>query len=410
MNMKNDFERKTFRGVLLSSVLSEPLFTLYGFTAFILRKHLDATAFQIAFLTMLRPLVSILSFYWSANLSKRRDKLRSNFLGAGFLSRLPFLFLPFINQSWYLIFSVAIYILFYRAGTPAWIEILKLNLPKKKRENVFSWGFSLQYIEGMILAIGVGSLLDQNPSSWKILFFISAILGMLNLYFMSKIPINHNPEISQKKKESLKTLLLKPWKNSFYLMKTRRDFSLFQWSFMFCGFGVMLIQPVIPFFLADILKISYIDFAIAFSLCKGLGIVFSSPIWSRLMHKISLAKLSFPVFILFGLQPLLLCLAPFHLMWLYLSYILYGIAQGGSHLIWHFSGPTFSGKEDSSLFSGVNVVMVGIRGAIAPPLGGALSVLVGPISTLLCGSLFCMYSSYFLFKKILLQKISTADE
>ena len=79
MNMKNDFERKTFRGVLLSSVLSEPLFTLYGFTAFILRKHLDATAFQIAFLTMLRPLVSILSFYWSANLSKRRDKLRSNF-------------------------------------------------------------------------------------------------------------------------------------------------------------------------------------------------------------------------------------------------------------------------------------------------------------------------------------------
>jgi len=142
------------------------------------------------------------------------------------------------------------------------------------------------------------------------------------------------------------------------------------------------------------LHLSYIDLAIALSICKGLGFVFSSSFWAKAMQRYSITRLACGVFICTGLFPLFLLLSPFSLFWLYLAYVLYGIAQGGSHLIWHLSGPIFSEKEDSSQFSGVNVMMVGIRGAVAHPLGGLLSGLLGPLGVLGLGVVFCFYGGW----------------
>lgn len=392
------YQKKTRSALFLSNILSEPLFTIYGFIAFILCKE-GATAFQIAVLTMLKPLVSILSFYWSSGLSKKRGSLKSNLIGAGFLGRLPFLFFPFFQDPWFVVAASAIYMLFYRAGTPAWIEILKLNLPGKMREKTFSFGYVLSYAENMLLALGVGALLDKSPGIWPMLFFGSSLLGMANLVILSRMPINHNHVEVETPRDSFKKFLLRPWINSFRLMRTRRDFSLFQWGFMLCGFGIMLIQPAVPLFLVKWLKLSYMDFGIALSISKGLGIAVSSPLWARLMHKMPIFRMSSLVFVLVGCFPVFLMMAPLHIAWLYLAYAFYGIAQGGSHLLWNLSGATFAGKEDSSVYSGVNVVMVGLRGAIAPPLGGFLAVLLGPLAVLFLGTAFCIYSGYFLLRK-----------
>jgi len=56
------------------------------------------------------------------------------------------------------------------------------------------------------------------------------------------------------------------------------------------------------------------------------------------------------------------------------------------------SGPIFSGKDDSSRYTGVNVALAGIRGAIAPPLGGYLAILCGPVQVLIMGGALCFYS------------------
>jgi len=397
--IKDDIcQRKTRFSVFLSSILSEPLFTIYGFTALILRKHLDATAFQVSLLISLKPLLSILSFYWSSHLSKKPHKLRANFLGAGFLARLPFLFFPFVESSWFLVVSAAIYMLFSRAGTPAWMEILKINLPKKKRERIFSAGYTLSYIEGMILVIGVGSLLDSNPSTWKILFFVSALLGLINLLYLSRLPINQEVEIVENR-ETWKCTLKRPWKKCFELMRTRPDFAHFQWGFMFCGAGIMLVQPAIALYLADTINISFTEWGIATTVCKGIFIALSSPVWSRLMNKYSIFTLSSWVFVLVGFLPFFLLFSSFSIAWVYLAYLFYGIAQGGSHLIWHLSGPSFSGEEDSSIYSGVNVMMVGVRGAVAPALGGLLCVYLGPLAVLAMGALLCVYSGFYIANK-----------
>lgn len=391
-----DSYRKTRGAILWSSLLSEPLFTLYGMLIFILRKDLDASLFQIAILTMLKPVVSVFSFYWSAGVAQKKHKLRWNVASAGFLARLPFLFFPFVDNVWMIIAGAVIHMFFYRAGNPAWVEILNVNLPKKAREKFFSIGSALGYAEGVLLAIAFGALMDYDHHAWKMLFFGSALIGMCGVFMQMRVPIEgeHDAVGVKREKISFYKLLIEPWKSSHNLMRERPDFAKFQWGFMACGFGIMLIQPALPFFFIDVLHVTYIDLAIALSICKGLGFVFSSPLWAKAMGKFSISHLSCAVFVATGLFPLFLILAPFSLFWLYLAYVMYGIAQGGSHLVWNLSGPVFSGKEDSSLYSGVNIVMVGIRGVVAPPLGSLLCVLLGPLVVLGVGIGLCFYGGW----------------
>ncbi|PIS01581.1 MAG: MFS transporter [Chlamydiae bacterium CG10_big_fil_rev_8_21_14_0_10_35_9] len=394
------YHHKTKWAVILTNMLNEPLFTLYNLTAFILCKDLGATAFQIAILTMLRPTVSLLSLYWSANLHERSDKLKSNLLGAGFLSRLLFLFFPLYENAWFVIIAAAVYLMFYRAGIPAWMEILKLNLSKNSREKIFSWGSAIGFLEGSLLAIGFGRMLDGSSGSWKSLFFFSAIAGMINLFYLARIPINHSETTLPKKaKGSFLFQVIKPWRESFHLIRKEKQFSIFQWGFMISGIGIMMIQPALPLFFKDTLQLTYTDIAIALSIYKSLGFVISSPIWGRLLNRFWINQISSWVFILTGLFSIFMLFSPISRFWLYFSYFLYGIAQGGSHLIWNLSGPIFSGNDHSAKYSRVNIVMVGIRGAFAPLIGGAMCVALTPFSVLITGGGLCLYSGYWMLKQ-----------
>ena len=105
MTIALPLKRQTQMGrvLLWSNLLNEPLFTLYGFIAFILYKDLGASAFQIALLTMLKPVITILSFYWSAGLKGGGKRLKANVLWAGFWMRAPFLVCPWVDSIWFVV-------------------------------------------------------------------------------------------------------------------------------------------------------------------------------------------------------------------------------------------------------------------------------------------------------------------
>jgi len=115
--------------------------------------------------------------------------------------------------------------------------------------------------------------------------------------------------------------------------------------------------------------------------------------------RISVSRFTGLVLFGFALFPLFILLAPMFHGWLYLAYIIYGIAQAGSHLIWHLSGPMFADHEDSSTYSGVNIVMVGVRGVIAPPLGALLSASLGIYYPLVTSIVLSLIGISFLYYK-----------
>ena len=365
--------RKTRSAFLWTSVLKTPFWTLYGLLVFILYKDLHATNLQVATFLALKPVVSIISIYWSEFVKERRDRLKSNIIAGAILGYLPFFLFPFINNPWFFVASGALYMMLTRGIVPAWMEILKLNISGAVRQKVFAYGSAVSYVGGIILPILMGDMLDIHPGIWRWLFPVCGLLGLASIYFQLKIPVPKD-DVETKKISSFcfVSTIIAPWKSGWRLCRARKDFSYFQVGFFLGGLGLMIMQPALPKFFFDTLHLSYAKLAIALSACKGIGFALTTKYWSKWMQKVSIFRFSAYVTALAALFPLILMLSGFGNSFLYISYLVYGVMQAGSELSWHLSGPAFAKSEDSSIYSSVNVATVGIRGCIGPFLGSLL--------------------------------------
>jgi predicted MFS family arabinose efflux permease len=394
----------TRRAFIWTNVLRAPFWALYGLLVFILHKDLHASGLQVALFLALKPLVSLFSIYWSQFVVNRRDRLIPNIICAGFVGYLPFFFFPFVNDPWFVIFSGALYMMLTRGIVPAWMEILKINLTQNSRENIVSYGSAISYLGGVIFPLFLGDIMDLYPGGWRWLFPAAAIFGLCGTFFQIRItlPKSSNsgevfPNVSttseRKTKTKIANFIFQPWRMGWALFKERDDFRHFQIGFFLGGMGLMLMQPVLPHFFCDTLKLSYTELAVALSLCKGFGFTITTRLWASLLRKVDIYRFSSVVTLLAAIFPLGLLLAQQHLVWIYFSYLSYGVMQAGSELVWHLSGPIFAKTKDSTSYSSVNVAMVGLRGCVAPFLGAFLCANYGGGGVLFLASIFCLLAS-----------------
>jgi len=391
-------ELHTKRAVIWTSLCNEPLQTLYfTFLSIILYKQLHATPFQVAVLCAMRPLASLLSLYWSSIMRLHPERLVRNIIITGILTRLPFFFTPILENPWIMIAASSAYMMLTRGGIPSWMELLKQNLPEKKRTSVFSFGSALSYAEGIVISLGTAYLLDRDPANWKWLFPIGAGVGMLSIFFQMKM--QQKVPVVSVVPTSFKHALQQPWKESLDILKSDKTFAFFQMCFMLAGCGIMMIAPAMPLFFVECLHLSYTEIAVAISIYKGLGFTLSSPLWSNFLNTRGLQHASTLLFFLFALYPLLLLGAIFESPLVYAACFLYGVAQGGSHLIWHISGTLFARNGRTMPYSNVGILLVGVRGAIMPALGSIIVISLGLIPTFVTSMLFCVGATFYSARK-----------
>jgi hypothetical protein len=67
-------------------------------------------------------------------------------------------------------------------------------------------------------------------------------------------------------------------------------------------------------------------------------------------------------------------------------------------MVWSMSGPHFSGKEESSRYTGVGVVLAGMRGAVGPPLGNCILGSWGALSVFGISGILFFWSSIYFYK------------
>ena len=117
---------------------------------------------------------------------------------------------------------------------------------------------------------------------------------MIGTLLQARVPV---VEAARDERIGLKELLVRPWRDSWQLIRGRKEFAGFQWGFMICGFAIMLIQPALPLFAVDVLGVSYTQMAAAVSIAKGLGFVISSPLWGQWVGRHSIHRMSSWVFL-----------------------------------------------------------------------------------------------------------------
>jgi len=384
---------RTRLALLWMNLANEPLSVVYTLLPFILIKDLGANAFQVALFITLRPCLSVFSFYWGSYLKFHKNKLVSNLISACILAYLPFIFLSFSMNIWLILLAAGAYQLFNKAGTPALIEILKRNIPKKSLEHAFSLYYMLGFIESGLLGLAIGYLLDHNAANLKLLFLFCGLAGLSSVFFQMRISVPKEEVVSPP--ESLNHFL-HPWKESFHLLRIRPDFRQFQMTFMIGGSALMLMAPAFSVFYAETLALSHADISIARFIFMALGVMISTFHWKTYLQKLPINTFIIYVLLGFGLFSALLLLASLHLAFLYLAFFLYGIAQAGSHLIWNLSGALFGKEEDSSPYTCVNILMQGLRGMIVPFLGGILCKMCGPIPVMVFGTALCFSGAFYM--------------
>jgi MFS family permease len=394
--MENNELNTTRRAFLWTRVLDTPFWAIFNMLPFILYKDLHATPFQLAIVIALKPLSSLISVYWSALIHQRRDRLRSNIVWGGILRHLPFFFFPWVDNVWFFILAFGFHMMLSRGSQPAWMEILKINIPGVARERIFAFGSMMGYVGDAVLPFVLGGLLDGYFQAWRWIFPMTALMSMGAIFFQRGIAVEAGKQCVEAAL-SLKEGVLRPWKGVLTLLKSRPDFTRFQIGFMLGGSGLMVMQPALPVFFVDVLNLSYMEFAIALTTCKGIGYAMTSPLWARWVSKGEIFRFTAWVTALATLFPICMILAPHGLVWLYCGYLVYGVMQAGSALSWNMSGPIFSKEEESSLYTSVNVATVGIRGAVAPWVGSILCTYWGASSTMVLGALLCLLATQRLF-------------
>ncbi len=370
--------KKTRLAIIIASILKEPFACIFPLLPFFLLKDLEAITSHIVLLSMLRPISAFFSFYFSEFVSRKSITLKSAILWSGVLASCGFIPALLTDDIFLYIFGATIYMIFTRAQIPAWMEVIKTNISKEKWEKSFSLGSIISYSTGVLYTILFARMMDSYPMAWKIPFALALGLGVIAIVVQAALI--DNDQVIQKETFGLKDKLYSPIKDSFILMREKGEFRRFQWAFMIGGIGLMIIQPVIPIYFTGSLQIKYSDLMIAFCICKALGFVFTTPFWNTLLKRISHAMFVVLVLLGFALFSFLLVFSSLTLHSIFLAYFIYGVAQAGSHLIWHLSGPLFSGEESSSRYSGVNIVMVGVRGLIGPVIGWCLMQTIQPLS------------------------------
>jgi hypothetical protein len=390
--------KRTCSAYIWTNVLSTPFWAIFNMLPFILYKDLGASVLQITMMIILKPAVSLVSLYWSSWIEQRADRLLPNLVWAKALAHLPFLFFPFVDSPWFFIAAFGLYMMLFRGTVPTWMEILKLNVPQTSRERIFAYGSAFKYLGTALLPFALGPLMDAYFQSWRWIFPATAVLALGAIVLQLRIPMPLATAAASiyGKKERLSTSewLAKPWKSAWKLIGRRPDFLRYQLGFMLGGSGLIIMQPALPLFFIDRLHLSYTELAVALTLCKGIGYASASPAWAKLMNKLDIFRFNSWVTALAALFPLFLIGALSNIAWLYAGYCLYGMMQAGSEMSWHLSGPLFAKDEESSVYSNINVLTVGLRGCFIPIIGTLLCYSCQAVSVMLVGSGLCLLAMF----------------
>ena len=174
-------------------------------------------------------------------------------------------------------------------------------------------------------------------------------------------------------------VVVQPIRSFFELLKRDRQFFHFEIAFFFYGRALMLLVPVMPYFMVDAAQMNYEQAGIAAGILSQVGVVALSPVWGRLMDRSGPVQLCSIIFAILATFPaiLLLGLHLTHAVPLYLvvygGYLVFGCAMAGINVAWSLGPVHFAGSADSSGYSGAHVTITGIRGAFAP-IAGAIGL------------------------------------
>jgi len=193
----------------------------------------------------------------------------------------------------------------------------------------------------------------------------------------------------------VQSALRNPLKGSISIFRADPNFLHFESAYMIYGIAWMMMQPVIPIFLVDVIKVQYAQAALARGPMFWGVIALTSPAFGRLLDRWNAVRVAAIGFLALSLFPLGMALS--HSIYgVYGSFLLYGLGMSAATLSWTMGPILFAGTRDAATYMGVHVTMVGFRGLVGNLIGLLLLQTIGSRATFLIASALFVVSAFYM--------------
>lgn len=375
--------RYAFR-VDMTSMFLAGLYTgaVFPFVGVIARDDLKASPEIIAFLTAAPFLGNLLALFMARAME---GKAKGPFVMWSHLgARGMILLTAFAGGAWPFALVVSLCQLIGSLATPAYAAVIKDVYPDSQR------GTILGYTRAAILVAQIGSTLAAGwimgaihlpgVRGYQLVFPCAAVVGIMAALIFSRInpndvddevdPNEPRPSVVQKVRDTASFI----W-STLAILREDQAFRWFAFSVFTYGFGNLLTVPIVTVIQVDELHITKTQLAVMFNLMQ-LIMIACYFYWGRFVDRKS-PQQAVVINVLFNcLVPVVYISTAFipgvNAWWLLPAYVVSGIVNAGIDLSYFNAILTFAGPDNVSRYQALQSFLLGIRGSIAPFIGGAL--------------------------------------
>lgn len=382
----NPAERYTFRLHLIYSILEGVVLGVLALNEFVFLKSLNGSNIQLGILFQFSMLVFIGLIF--INELIRRTKNKAKMLRTtAILTRLPLILLFFFprseaaldgNSIYHLLF-LAIFLAYYLAAPiiyPTINQFLKNTYRHENFGRLFSNATSVNKIVMLVVTFAYGIWLDIDPFAFTYIYPIIAIIGIISVFLLSKIPYTDKDIIIKKPfKQAVKDSI----KRMTNLVVSNKPYLHFELGFMLYGFAFMSTVAVITIYYDEVLHLNYSSVAFYKNSYNILAIIIL-PFFGKLLGKIDPRKFAVITFASMLMYILALALTQYFpafvniwnikIYYMMLVYILFhSVFAATMSLLWFIGSAYFGKDEDAGDLQAVHLSLTGIRAAFAPLVG-----------------------------------------
>jgi MFS family permease len=369
--------RRAYRLDRLASLLAGLYMgSIFPFVGVIARGQLHASADVLALITAAPFIGNLLALFW-AQAMEGRPKLPF-VKWSQLAARAVFLLAPFAVTPLRFALVVSAAQILGSIASPAYAAVIKEVYPDDQRGRILS------YTRAMLFTAMVGTTFLAGPLlkrvSYQYVFPVTCLFGIAAAIVFGLIPVPSEQETAAERaprrplSEALRTTA-EFLVSTLKILQTDRGYRWFALSVFTYGFGNLMIAPAIPIIQVDRLHISTKNIALLANLAQmtAAGAYFY---WGRYVDRHSPLKAVVVNILLNALIPLFYLTAGNKWM-LVPAFLLAGITQAGIDLSYFNSILSFATEANASRYQALHSFLLGIRGVIAPLIGGFMVEVLG---------------------------------
>lgn len=326
---------------------------------YVARKYLGATDLQLGVLSGLSFLGLALGVVWNGLAGGRR---RMHMLVASqTVSRIVLILAGLATTAWVYVACVAVFWIFELAPDPAYFSLVRDVYPHEHRPRAFSWARVEANIFSAIATLASGLLMERAGVPFRVMFAASGLLGLVatHRFFV------HLGEWESEEGRFLaaRGSLRGHWRAAF----SDAGFRHFLVGFMIWGGSNLMCTPLYTIFLVDRLGLNPEQFG-RLDATRLVAMLFSLLVFAHIVPRLGWRRSSAVTGVLASVLPALLAFVG-TLPAAYLGFAFMGLQFGSGQVVRVSFLTSRGGPELVPTLRGIDNLLAGLRGVVAPLLG-----------------------------------------